>query len=407
MPKYQYMARTSAGVALTGEVVARTEPDAVRLLRGEGKFVVRLSELADGAQAALLAVQAKGSRRVKPDEVIFFANQLAAMVDSGVPLADALEATIDQAPPGAFRRTIEDVIGRVQAGSDLSAALAAHPRVFVPLFIHMVRASETTGTLGAMLIRIADYLSTQHETLKKVKGALAYPLVMVLFSIAATSFLLTYVLPKFASIYAGKRAILPLPTRILMGTSDWIVTHWMWLIAGIVVAIISGLVYFRSDRGRYTADWLRLNIPVIGPMFRKACLARMLRTLGAMIAAGVSVLDAVLITRDVVGNRLFGDSLEKAHDRLERGEQLSQALQDAPYLPRPIWQMLHAGERSGQLGPAMERVAALCESDLATGVRTMTQFIEPAMIVVVGAMVGGIAIAMLLPIFQISKIMAH
>jgi type IV pilus assembly protein PilC len=148
-------------------------------------------------------------------------------------------------------------------------------------------------------------------------------------------------------------------------------------------------------------------MPVIGRMFRKACIARSLRTLGAMISAGVSLLDAVLITRDVVGNRVFWNIFSEAHYRLERGDQLSQALLDAPYLPRPVWQMLHAGERTGQLGPAMERVADLCESDLKHSIRATTQFIEPAMIVVMGAIIGTIALAMLLPIFQISRVMAQ
>jgi type IV pilus assembly protein PilC len=192
-----------------------------------------------------------------------------------------------------------------------------------------------------------------------------------------------------------------------MGTSDYIVAHWYYLLGGAVAALVGAVLYFRSAAGQYRADWLRLNAPLIGNMFRKACLTRSLRTLGTMISAGVSVLEAVLITRDVVGNRLFGRVFEGAHRRLQRGEQLSQALLDAPYFPRPVWQMLSAGERTGKLGPAMERVANMCESDLQHAIRSLTQFIEPAMIVVMGVLIGGIALAMLLPIFQISKIMAH
>ncbi|MEP0844163.1 MAG: type II secretion system F family protein, partial [Phycisphaerae bacterium] len=154
-------------------------------------------------------------------------------------------------------------------------------------------------------------------------------------------------------------------------------------------------------------DWLRLNLPIIGPMYRKACLARALRTLGAMITAGVSVLEAVLITRDVVGNRVFGRIFERAHGRLEQGEQLSATLHGAAYVPRPVWQMLHAGERSGQLGPVMDKVADLCEADLQHAIKTMTQFIEPVMIVVMGTVIGGIALAVLLPIFQMSKVMTQ
>jgi len=405
MPKFNYTARDNNGTATAGEIVARTEMEAAQLLRAEGKFVTRLTPARDAMEAAV--VVQPGSRRVKSDEVIYFANQLAGMIDSGVSIADALEASIDGTPPGAFRRTVEDVIHRVQSGSPFSASLAAHPKVFSPLFIHLVQASESTGMLGPMLRQVADYLGNQRELKKKIKGAVTYPCCMLLFAVGATVFLLTFVLPKFAAIYAGKEAILPLPTRIVMGTSTWMITHWHVLLFTTIAAVIGAIFYFRTTRGQHTADWLRLNVPLLGSMFQKACLTRSLRTLGTMISAGVSVLEAVLITRDVVGNRLFGQIFEDAHRRLERGEQLSQCLLDAPYFPRPVWQMLNAGERTGQLGPAMDRVAKMCESDLQHAIRSITQFIEPAMIVIMGIIIGGIALAMLLPIFQISKIMAH
>ena len=406
MLKFDYLARDSAGTSLTGEVVARSQSDAVRLLRGEGKFVVRLDESSEREEVQAVT-PTLGWSRVKPDEVIYFVNQLAGMVDTGVAITDALEAAIDRTPPGPFRTTVEDVIQRVQGGADFSAALAAHPKVFSRLLVNMVRASEATGTLGPILARVADYMVNQRDIKKKIKGALTYPACMLVFATGATIFLLTWVLPKFTAIYASKRAVLPLPTRMLMGISEWMVGNWLYLVVGLTLAVIGTIYFFRSRRGGYTADWLRLNVPLLGGMFRRACLARSLRTLGSMISAGVSVLEAVLITQDVVGNRLFRRVFEDVHRRLEQGEQLSQALLDAPYFPRPIWQMIHAGERTGHLGPAMERVADLCESDLKHTIRTATQFIEPAMIVVMGLIIGTIALAMLLPIFQISRVMTQ
>ncbi|NLX22737.1 MAG: type II secretion system F family protein [Phycisphaerae bacterium] len=406
MAKFIYQARDNGGASLAGEIVASGEAEAAQLLRAEGKFVVRL-DTADDSHSLAAHLPRKGSNRIKPDEVIYFANQLAGMVETGVPLADALEATIEQAPPGAFRRTIEDIIARVQGGTDLSAALAAHPKVFSPLFVHMVRASEKTGTLGPMLSRIADYLVNQREIRKKVKGALTYPCCMMVFAVGAMIFLLTFVLPKFAAIYAGKAAALPLPTRILMNTSEWMVGQWYFLVGGTILAAVAAHLYFRTERGKYTSDWLRLHMPVVGGMFQQACVTRALRTLGSMISAGVSVLEAVPITRDVVGNRLFGRIFDDACRRMESGDQLSAALLNAPYIPRNVWQMLRAGERTGKLGPTMDRIAELCEADLRNSIRTITQFIEPAMIAFLGIMIGGIAIAVLMPIFQISKIMAH
>ncbi len=403
MPRYSYLARDGAGAAMSGELTAGSPADAARLLRAEGKFLIRLQEaLSPPAQARVVV----GSRRIRQDEIISFANQLAGMIDTGVPIADALDASIDGSPPGAFRSTVEDLIARVQAGTDFSVALAAHPRAFSPLFVHMVRASESSGLLGPMLRRVADYLTNQRDIRKKIKGAMIYPCCLLIFALGAVIFLLSFVIPKFAGIYAGRQAVLPLPTRVLLGASGWMVNHWLLLTVGAVSAVTAAVLYFRTERGKRDADWLRLNMPVIGPMYRKACLARSLRTLGAMITAGVSMLEGVTITRDVVGNRIFGRMFDEAYKKLEHGEQLSAALQGAACMPRTTWQMLHAGERSGQLGPTMERVADLCEADLQHAIRTMTQFIEPVMIVVLGTIIGGIALAVLLPIFQMSKVMA-
>lgn len=403
MPRFSYLARDNSGVALTGELTAGSPADAARLLRTEGKFLIRLQEAIAGTQSNPPATV--GWRRILPDEVIAFASQLSGMIETGVPIADALLASIDGSPPGGFRSVVEDLIQRVQAGSDFSAALAAHPRAFPPFFVHMIRASEATGLMGPMLRRVADYLSNQREVVKRIKGAMMYPCCLMVFALGATIFLLSCVIPKFAAIYAGRQAILPLPTRILMAISGGLVDHWVGLSAGTLAAIVGLVLFFRSGHGGLVADWLRLNTPVIGPMYRQACLARSLRTLGSMITAGVSVLEAVTITRDVVGNRIFGGMFAEAYSRIEHGEQLSAALKEARYMPRTTWQMLHAGERSGQLGPVMDRIAEISEADLHHTIRTVTQFIEPAMIVIMGTIIGGIALSVLLPIFQMSKVL--
>lgn len=403
MPRFSYLARDGGGTATTGELVAGSPAEAARLLRTEGKFLVRLQEASRGTEPAARP----GPRRVRKDEIIYFAGQLAGMVETGVPIADALEASIDGTPPGAFRTTVEDLIRRVQGGADFSSALAAHPRVFSPFFVHLIRASESTGLLGTMLRRVADYLVNQRDVRKRIRGAMIYPCCLLVFALGAVVFLLSFVVPKFAAIYAGRQAVLPLPTRILLGLSGWMAAHWAGLLIAALVLSTATVLLLRTSHGRRAADWLRLNLPVVGGMGRLACLTRALRTLGAMIGAGVSVLDAVTITRDVVGNRLYADIFERAHRRLQQGEQLSATLVGTPYIPRPVRQMLHAGERGGQLGPVLDRAADLCESDLQHAIRTTTQFIEPAMITLLGIIVGGIALAVLMPVFQMSRILGH
>jgi len=406
MQKYQYQARDGSGQASTGVLSANDLAGATRLLRRDGKTIVSLKADAypDGKDPSLAT---GGRRSVKRDDVIFFATQLAVMVETGVPLADSLDCIIDGTPPGTMRDVLREVCEDVKGGLTFSDALERHPKAFGKLFVAMVRASEASGTMGPMLQRISEYLEQDRDVRKKIKGAMTYPICMFAFCVLVVTGLMLFVLPRFEKIYQGKGALLPLPTRMLLGLSGFFVHYWPLLLAVVIGAVVGFHLFARSKDGRKAIDKVRLGMPVLGPMLRKACLARSLRTMATMISTGVSMLEGLALTADVAGNYLFEQVWRKVSRRVEEGATLADELANHPLIPRPITQIISAGERTGQLGPVMSRAAGFCENDLKIAIKTVTDMIEPIMILVMGVIVGGIAISLLLPIFSVSKLMAH
>lgn len=406
MATFTYCARDARGSSVSGEVVAGDQAEAARQLRGEGKFVVSLIE--QGAKAAQAAqTAAGGSRRVKKVEVIYFANQMAVMVETGVPIADALDGIIRQTPPGAFRRVLRDLLERVESGTPFSDALARHRKVFSALFINLIRASEMSGRLGATLTQVATYMTRQREISSKVRGALIYPAVLVVMSIGMVVFLMTFLLPKFLVVYKGRMALLPTPTKILIAVSNVLTGYWMYWIGGLVLLLVGCFLFLRTPTGKRTRDWLALHFPIIGKMLHKSLVTRSLHTLGTLIDSGVSVLDAVAITRRVTQNHYFTELWQQVDTELQHGQQLSGPLFKSDLFPRPVVQMVEAGERSGSIGPVMKRVSTFLEEDLNRAIQNATRLIEPIMIVIMGSVVGSIAIALLLPIFSMSKVVGH
>jgi len=404
MPRFIYKVRDPSGRSDVGALTAQGPDEAMRLLRGENKVVVSLREevLVDPAQTS-----ANARRRVKRDDVIYFATQLAVMVDTGVPISEALTAIAQQTAPGALKGIIQDICDHVKSGVEFSTALDRYPRVFGKLFTAMMKASEASGTMGVMLQRAADYLAQDQETRKRIKGALIYPVAMLCFCLVVVTRLLVFVLPRFEVIYAGKGAILPLPTRVLLAVSNGLVKYWALVLAGVVGLVFGLVAYLRSPGGRIMLDRIRINAPLLGGMYRKAYLSRSLRTMAAMVNAGVSMLDGLAITAEVAGNHFYAKIWTDVADRVREGSTLSEQLMKSTLIPRTVTQMVSAGERTGKLATVMNRAAAFCEDDLRVAVKTLTQMIEPIMIIIMGAIIGGIAMALLLPIFTISKVMAH
>lgn len=411
MPTFIYIAKDEAGATVNGTIAAESQAEAARAVRREGKFVVRMAQGGSAAALAKSAVPAgaqtsSGRReRYKPDDLIYFTNQLAVMLDTGVSLADALQTCVNDTNSAAFARALNAVIDDVIGGQPLSATLAKHPRIFPVVYVNLVKASEATGGMGPILQRLADFLEHQRELSAKIKGAIAYPIFMMFFACGVTAFLLAFVLPRFSTIYAGREDKLPAITRYLMAFSDVLVSYGLYALAAIVVGGIGAFLYLRTPAGALALERAKFALPILGPLFHKTCLARSVRTLGTMIQSGVAILEGVQLTAGVSGSRHYHAMWTGVQSKLETGQQLSDVLADHKEIPRPVNKMIAAGERTGRLGLVLERVANFVEMELNTAIKTLTSMLEPAIVIFLGTVVGGLVLALLLPIFTISKAM--
>ncbi|MEI7835577.1 MAG: type II secretion system F family protein [Planctomycetota bacterium] len=357
----------------------------------------------DEDMAMALAVPGKG---VKREDVIFFATQLAVMVDTGVPLTDALGAIGSQSPNLGLRALAKELAEDVRGGVEFSVALEKYPAIFNNLFVALVKASEASGTMGRMLQRVSEYLEEEHKIRKKVVGAMMYPLCMLGFCVLVVVGILVFIMPRFEKIYSSKGSALPLPTQVLMTVSHALTNYWYAVLGGVVAASVAGYWYLRTPAGRIMMDQLRINMPLLGKMYRKACLARSLRTMATMTTSGVPVLEGLEITARVAGNYAYSKMWRNMSDGVREGQSLAGQLFQERLVPATISQMIDAGERTGRMSLVMDRVAKFCEDDLRNSIESLTSLIEPAMIIIMGGVIGGIAMALLLPVFSISKVMA-
>jgi len=323
-----------------------------------------------------------------------------------VTLSEALECIGQQTDKPKVKALLEDVVHTVHSGIDLSTALSKHERSFPRLYVALIRASEKSGMMGKLLARATSYLRDEQETLRRVKGALVYPGVMLGFAITTTTFLLAFVLPKFTAIYASKGAALPLPTKILMGASDFLVENKISLPIGVVLAAAGLYVGAKTKPGRRIVHYLQLHLPLIGPMFRKLHLARSMRMIGTMAGAGIPLTECVATANDLCGNVYFQELWTTVLDRIQHGRQMWETMMDQPLVPRSIAQMILSGEKSGKLSLVMDQVSGFAEQELKEQIADLTRYIEPMMIMIMGLIIGGVALALLLPIFTISRVVA-
>jgi type IV pilus assembly protein PilC len=374
------------------------------MLRNEGKYPISVHPVSDeiGEEA-----QSFGGIKISRNDVIQFSTQLSIMVETGVTIVEALDCIAAQCTKPKMKQLVEDLSMQVQGGTDFSKALTRHPRSFPRLYTALIKAAEKSGMLSKLLTRATAYLRDEQETLRRVKGALTYPGIMLAFALSTTVFLLAFVLPKFTVIYASKGAALPMPTRILMALSDGLVHNWMMVLTVAATTAVLGTFYFRSAGGARVWDWVQLHIPLMGAMFHKLHLSRGMRMIGTMASAGVNLVDCVETAKDLSGNSYYRDLWQDVSAKIQTGKQLSEPLFSSDLVPRSVAQMLHSGEKSGKLGFVMEQVSGYAETELKEKIAELTRYIEPAMIIVMGAIIGGVALALMLPIFTISKVVAH
>ena len=405
MPNYRYQMRTPGGQTSAGVVAAENALAAAQMLRAQGNQVIQLVPLTAAKKGAgdILKFINQGTGPSQRD-ILNFTSQLAVMIRAGISIRAAIEGIADQAPNPKFKAMLVQIKQDVESGKQFSEALAKHPRQFNALYVNMVRASEMSGSFSQMLNRIAAYLSQQIETRAMVIGAMIYPGVIASLAVCVTIFLLTFVLPKFAAVFAGKESAMPWPTMFLMAASGFMVQWWYLVVMGIVAAVVGFLFFVKTDAGGIWFDRAKQTVPIFKRMFRALYISRSLLTMGELVNAGVPMLDTLAITGDISGNRMFRTLWRSVYASVKAGKKIAQPLAKSSLLPKSVVQMISAGEESGKLGEVLDEVSTFYAKQLRETIKTVTAMIEPIMIMIMGGIVGFIAMAIILPIFKLSTL---
>ena len=408
MPHYRYQARHSSGQLQAGTLAAENAGAAAAILRNQGHHVLQLipvqqtsAQIGNKLWAAL-----NYSSGPSQKDILDFTAQLAVMIRAGISLRAALDGIADQITNPKFRKILLSIKMDVESGKQFSEAIAKYPKLFGPLYVNMVRASEMSGSFSSMLDRIAGYVAQQLETRKMVIGASIYPGIIATMATAVTVFLLIFVLPKFATEFQGKEDALPWPTEFLLALSDWAVKNWWTVLLGAAGVIAGFLAFIRTEIGRLWWDKTKLTVPLFKRMFRALYISRSLQTMGELLNAGVPMLDTLAITGDVTGNIMYKKMWRGVYAAVKQGKKIQTQLNKSTLLPRSVIQMLAAGEESGRLAEVLDEISVFYSKALRDAIKAVTSIIEPIMIILMGSVVGFIAMAIILPIFKMSSLVS-
>ncbi len=404
MMTFSYQARDGAGNIVNGIQDAINEDNAVTSLMSRGLMVLSLQQKA----AATRSKQKVWT--VKETDLVLFTRQLATMIEAGISLVQALTALYEQCDPKRqknLRNVISDVTARVQGGETFNESIAKHPRVFNRLFVSMVKAGEAGGLLSEILDRLAGFLEASARLRKKVKSAMTYPVIVISIAFLITTFLIVRVVPVFGEIFKDFGAKLPAPTQFLIDLSDFIRAKWYFMILGIGGVFFAIRTFLRSTRGRQLSDIWKLKLPVFGPLIHKICMSRFARTFAQLIRSGVPILEVLDIVGGTSGNHVVEESIKGVSADVEKGDNLSVALSKKKIFPPMMLRMVAAGESTGRIDTMLEKMADFWDEEIEALLDALTSLIEPLLIVFLGVIVGGIVIAMFLPIFKLNEVVSQ
>jgi type IV pilus assembly protein PilC len=405
MTTFSYQARDSSGKIVSGIQDALNEDNAVTSLMSRGLMVLSLSQ-----KAAVSSRSKKKAWTVKETDLVLFTRQLSTMIEAGISLVQAMTALYDQCDPKRqrnLRHVISDVTTRVQGGETFNESIAKHPRVFDRLFVSMVKAGEHGGLLSEILDRLAGFLEASARLRKKVKSAMTYPVIVICIAFAITTFLLVKVVPIFGEIFKDFGAKLPAPTQLLIDVSDFIRGEWYFLILVFGGIFFGVRVFVRSTRGKQLADRWKLKLPIFGPLIHKICMSRFSRTFAQLIRSGVPILEVLDVVGGASGNHVVETSIKGVSEDVEKGDNLSIALSKKAIFPPMMLRMVAAGEATGKIDTMLEKMADFWDEEIEAMLDALTSLIEPLLIVFLGVIVGGIVIAMFLPIFKLNEVVSQ
>jgi type IV pilus assembly protein PilC len=405
MPTFAYAGRTRAGQTVSGERTAETMDAAVAALRREQIMVTRITPAKEKAEAAAKGKTGKLGKKVKTKNLAVFTRQFSVMIDAGLPLVQCLDILGGQEEDANFAAVIMQTRSDVESGASLADGMRKHPKTFDPLFTNMIAAGEAGGILDTILKRLATYIEKDVKLRGQVKSAMIYPVAVIIIAALVVGVILWKVIPTFASLFSGLGAELPLPTRIVIALSNNLVRFFPIVIVGIGVGGYLFKRYYATPGGRRVVDATMLKAPVLGLILRKIAVARFCRTLSTLISSGVPILDGLEITAKTSGNSIVEDAVMVTRKSIERGETISVPLKDTGVFPPMVTQMIGVGEATGALDTMLAKIADFYEEEVDAAVAGLLTLLEPIMIAILGVVVGGIVIAMYMPIFDlISKL---
>lgn len=403
MPLYQYQAFDQAGVLRKGSEDAVSESDLRQRLRSQQLYPKEI-RVSRNTSRSFLPKRGTNYKRA----LTLFTRQFEVLMDATIPYDKALQLIIEQTEDVGFKEILAEVRARVVEGGSLADALQLYPKIFPEMYVSMIRSGENSGNLGTILKRLADYYETQERLRSRLKSAMIYPAFMLVFSLLVVVFMVTYIVPKITQIFASKGTLLPLPTRILMGLSDFMVNSWYLVLIGLIILIFGFSAFLRSEFGKKVLQQLQLKAPLIGPLMQKVLIARFCQTLGTLLGSGVDLKTALEISRHVVVNQLLIEQLNKMIIEVNnKGIPLSAAMGRTGYFPDYVQHVVAIGEEAARVDELLERVANRMQEEVSRLLEGLTALLQPTMIVLMGGIVGFIALSVLLPMLNMNQLLGR
>lgn len=399
MPTYNWEGKLKTGEVKKGEMVADTVSIARIQLRKLRIVPIRIREKKDPAAARF-----SFRRRIPEKNIVVFTRQFATMINAGLPLVQCLGILAAQEENAAFLKVISQVKGDVESGQSLAEALKKHPKVFNDLYTNLVEAGEAGGILDVILVRLSTYIEKLQKLKKKVKGAFVYPAVVVGVAIFVMAIILIFVIPVFEKMFSDFGQALPIPTQVVIELSRFVKKNILFLIVGFGFLLILLRNFYRTSAGKYLVDDFSLRLPIFGPLLRKVAVAKFARTFGTMVSSGVPILEALEIVARSAGNKVIEKAIVKARSSISQGKTIAEPLSESKVFPVMVTQMIQVGESSGELDTMLGKIADFYDDEIDAAVGTLTSMLEPVLMVILGGLVGGLVIAMYLPIFKMAAV---
>jgi len=398
MPDYLWKGRTPSGTIENGEITAQNPAEVQRILRE--RKIVPTSIRSKPKEITLPFLKGRVSTRA----ITVFTRQFSVMINAGLPLIKCLDIQVAQVESDRFKKILKDLISSVEGGSTLADALREHKNVFGDLYINMVEAGEKGGSLATILARLADYLEKADEIKRKVKGAMVYPAAIVIVAIMAVAVLLTFVIPVFSQMFADLGGQLPLPTRMVIALSDFLRKYFFIIVAILIGLILTVRYYYKTEIGHLQIDSFLLKMPIFGTLIKKQAIARFARTLSTLLSSGVNILDALEITAGTTGNKLVENAVLRSRTSIAQGESIAEPLsKEKALFPPMVVQMITIGEQTGGLDEMLSKVADFYDNEVDQAVENLMNALEPIVILLLGGVIGGMVMAMYLPIFKMAQ----